>query len=62
MNEHFGTRILTTDYSRVFICDLQRPKEEPERLDTQYQYNELKAVPVSSFMLQQTRFEFRHTA
>jgi hypothetical protein len=46
MNERFGRRVFNINYSHVFVHDLEHPGQEPQRLRTQYEYEELKAVPV----------------
>jgi hypothetical protein len=46
MNRHFENTILVIDYSRVFVYDLEQPNHKPQCLETQCEYEELKAAPV----------------
>lgn len=58
MNERFGKRIVNTNYTRVLVHDLEQPNKEPQLLRTQYENEELKAVPVFSKLSNICNFQF----
>jgi hypothetical protein len=47
MNQHFKKMGIVIDYSRVFVHDLEKRKQPPQCLETQCEYEELKAAPVN---------------
>jgi hypothetical protein len=47
MNTHFGRRISSINYSRVYVYDLEHLQDKPERVRTHYhQHGELRNAPV----------------